>query len=209
MARVLGASPAFRALIAAVDHRDEKAQRLPRSCACRDDETPIAEGIADSLLLVLAEPERTVPAAPGSREIPKHLRAFRFQVARVDEVLNRATVSKVRVQLNERLGPEPPGCIEFVDLCVQLRRADLGKRARECLVTINDGFIEIEYVHHVPSVQAVHAGRVSMVVDLFLSGRCADNSVHATGQVRLLPCGMARALAIGFPSDLPFAQALR
>ena len=99
----------FPRLDRGVDDGNEETQRLPRAGAGRDGVTLIAQGIADGLLLVLAELERSIPVAAGDGEVPKHFGAFRFQVAGVDEILYRAAAGVVRIELDQRLGPESLG----------------------------------------------------------------------------------------------------
>ena len=164
----------FPGLDRGVDDRNEETQRLPRAGSSRHGVTLIVQGIADCLLLVLAEPQRSIPAAPGGREVPKYLGAFGFQIAGVDEILYRAAVGIVRVELNQRLGPESPGRVQFIDLRIQLRRADICKRACEGLVVIDDGFIEIEDVHHQPPPGEVRASWLGAKI-------CRSSGRHTAG----------------------------
>ena len=149
----------FPRLDRGIDDRDEETQRLPRARSSRDDVTLIVQGIADGLLLVLAKLEGSIPGAIGGGEGTKHVGTFRFQIAGIDKILDRSARVVVRVELEQRIGPKALGGIQFIDLGIQLRRADSGKRAGECLVAIDNGLIEVEYVHTSSYIAGVPVGR--------------------------------------------------
>ena len=117
----------FPRLDRGINNRDEETQRLPRTSSGRDDVTLLTQGIANGLLLVLAKLESSTLGAAGGGKSPKHVGTFRFQITGTDEILERSAVCVVRVELDQRIGPEAFGGIQFIDLLFQFRRADIRK----------------------------------------------------------------------------------
>ena len=77
----------------------------------------------------------------------EYFRAFRFQRARMDEVVHVSARLEIGIQLDERGGPELPAGVGFVDRSGYIFGPDGGEAAGKSLVLCDKFFTKCEYVH--------------------------------------------------------------
>jgi len=134
--RFAGRTRAYRR----VDDRHEEAERLARSGAGRHREALPPDGFGDRLCLVAVKSDEMPVDAEDARGVG-------VKRAVGSEIVDRDTALEVRIDADERLRPEPIACVDLLDLRPDVRRSDLGERARKALVIVHERSIKVEYIH--------------------------------------------------------------
>ena len=65
----------------------------------------------------------------------------------------------MRIDADERLGPEPVARVDRLDLATDVGRPNLRERARKALVVADERTIEIENVHAIPPIATTFIGQ--------------------------------------------------
>ena len=100
------------------------------------------------------------PAAVCARLAdPEDARALLRQDSLLDQLVDRAAGAERRIELQQRLRPEPLVVEVFVDERLNPRVPDLDEAARIALVVIDEAFPQLEYVHRMSSRLAFRAGQ--------------------------------------------------
>ena len=128
-----------------VDDGHKEAERFARTGTCRDDVVTALQRLHQRLLLM------QVQADWGARRAK---REDGLEIA-VDHALpckfgDRTPALELRVEPDQRLGPELTPLINSIDLAPEIFSADRGKRTRELLVSGDQISIEFENVHDNP-----------------------------------------------------------
>src|SRR3546814_7013112 len=112
--------------------------------------------------------------------ISKNLRAVGNQSLGTDESLDRATAFVMRVKLNERLWPESSARVKFVDLVLDLTRADTGEGTRESGVLLQEMIVLRKYAHQVRTPSRCPSTTNRRSPRLHSSHYCATRMPHSS-----------------------------
>ena len=122
------------------NYRNEETKRFTGAGACSNDEALALRGEDNSLLLMLVEGQRRTVGL-------EDFRSPRIQCTICDKRVDVQAALVARIDLNERLRPEAPLCVDRLDLFPDIIRADGRKRRGEFTVLTDDRVAQREHVH--------------------------------------------------------------